>query len=259
MSLSAPSFTRRPTRLRGIGRRIRTGWAPDTPAHRDDPIDGHPIDPDDPFDLGLAGRRCRLRREGAPDVPLDTRRWRADAARSDHWLLDACRGHTVDLGCGPGRLVAALIDRGVPALGVDTSPRAIAQSLRRGAPALHRNVFDALPGEGRWDHVLLADGNLGIGGDPVALLRRVRRLLARDGSVLVELCVREPGLWRGTARIVADDDPHGGVDGLGGRPFPWSQVGAVAIAEVAAGAGLTVGRLHQPPHRRRAFAELVIA
>jgi SAM-dependent methyltransferase len=235
--------------LAGVGRRIRSGWAPDTP---DTPVgpDDRPIDPDDPFDLGLAGRRCRLRRDGAPDVRLDTRRWRADAARSDRWLLDACRGHTVDLGCGPGRLVAALIDRGVPALGVDTSPRAIAQSLRRGAPALHRDVFDAMPGEGRWGHVLLADGNVGIGGDPVALLRRVRRLLGRDGSVLVELCPREPGLWRGTARIVADDGR------LDGPPFPWSQVGVAAIGEVAAGAGLTVRRTHRPRHRRRAFAEL---
>ena len=31
---------------------------------------------------------------------------------------------------------------------------------------------DPMPGEGRWDTVLLADGNIGIGGAPVALLRR---------------------------------------------------------------------------------------
>ena len=41
-----------------------------------------------------------------------------------------------------------------------------------GGPALVRSVFETLPGEGRWDTVLLMDGNIGIGGDPAALLGR---------------------------------------------------------------------------------------
>jgi SAM-dependent methyltransferase len=201
---------------------------------------------DDPFDIGLAGLGCRLEREGASATPLDTRRWQADADRSDRWMLDACSGPTVDLGCGPGRLVAALTERGVPALGVDNSARAIAQCSRRGALVLHRDVFDTLPGEGRWHHALLADGNLGIGGDPVALLRRALRLVRPDGSVLVELSAREPGLWRGTARITGPNGSHG-------RSFPWAVVGIGAIAEVAEEAGLRPLRLVR---RQRAFAEL---
>ena len=50
-----------------------------------------------------------------------------------------------------------------------------------------RSVFQPVPGEGGWDTVLLADGNIGIGGDPVALLTRCRELLAPAGRVLVEL------------------------------------------------------------------------
>lgn len=220
------------------------------------PITGNPgpeapIDPDDPFDIGLGGHACRLDRDGASTTPLDSRRWRADAARSDRWLLDGCAGPTLDLGCGPGRLVAALTERGVPALGVDTSARAIRQCLSRGALVLRRDVFGELPGEGRWHHVLLADGNLGIGGDPVALLRRTRRLIGPAGSVLVELSTGEPGLWRGPARLV-------GPGGSCGRWFPWAVVGAGAIAEVAAAAGLilhqlNLSRLIRP---RRVFAEL---
>ena len=57
----------------------------------------------------------------------------------------------------------------------------------RGVPALRRDVFDRVPGEGRWHTVLLADGNIGIGGDPVRLLQRVRTLLATGGRVVVEL------------------------------------------------------------------------
>jgi SAM-dependent methyltransferase len=237
------SFTLpRPSRLGRLGRFGRSG-----PEHA--PEREQPVNLDDPFDIGLAGLGCRLEREGAEPTPLDTRRWRADAASSDRWLLDGCQGPTVDLGCGPGRLVAALTERGVPALGVDTSPRAIAQGTRRGALVLHRDVFGTLPGEGRWHHVLLADGNLGIGGDPVALLRRVRRLIGPDGSVLVELCNGEPGLWRGSARIV-------GADGRSGRPFPWALVGVGVIGEVAAAAGMSLRRLRQLRRRGRTFAEL---
>lgn len=199
------------------------------------------------FDLGLAGQFCRLDRPGAASIPLPVRRWRADAGRSDRWLLRGCHGPTVDLGCGPGRLVAALADLGVPALGVDSSDVAIRLCSRRGAVALRRDVFAPLPGEGRWHHALLADGNIGIGGDPVALLRRVRGLLAPHGSVLMELS-RCPGLWRGPARLV-------GPNGVEGDWFPWAQLGLGAVHEVAAAAALRVRRTRWG---RRPFAELTL-
>ena len=40
---------------------------------------------------------------------------------------------------------------------------------------LRRDLFAPLPGEGRWHHVLLADGNIGIGGDPVPAAAPGRR------------------------------------------------------------------------------------
>jgi len=199
----------------------------------------------DPFDLGLSGRPCRLDRVGARPSTLHVRRWRADAGRSDRWLLDGCQGPTVDLGCGPGRLVSALIERGVPALGVDSSELAVRLCGARGGVALHRNLFDVLPGEGRWRHVLLADGNVGIGGDPITLLCRVRRLLDPRGTALVELA-GERGLWRGPARLV-------GPGGSAGTWFPWATVGTDVIAGVAEAAGLRLSRLRR---RRRVFAEL---
>jgi hypothetical protein len=62
-----------------------------------------------------------------------------------------------DDGYGPGRLVGQLVQRGVPALGVDQSATAVALARRSGAPALRRDVFEPLPGTGRWQTVLLAD------------------------------------------------------------------------------------------------------
>jgi SAM-dependent methyltransferase len=186
-----------------------------------------------------------LDRAGARSQSVPVRRWRADASRSDGWLLENCGGPTIDLGCGPGRLVVALTDRGVPALGVDSSSVAVRLCAARGAVVLRRDLFDTLPGEGRWHHALLADGNVGIGGDPIMLLHRVRRLIHPNGSVLVELA-RHGGLWRGPARLV-------GADGSSAGWFPWAQVGRDVIADVGRAAGL---RLHQLRGRRRVFAEL---
>nr|WP_273377865.1 methyltransferase domain-containing protein [Actinopolymorpha pittospori] len=171
-----------------------------------------------------------LRANGVRE-PLEVARWLAPATPTDGIVLDACRGPTVDVGCGPGRLVASLTDRGVVALGVDISPTAIALTRARGAAALCRDVFDPLPGERRWRHVLLADGNIGIGGDPVALLRRVSLLLGPGGSVLVETRPPGQGLRRERVRLVR-------TSGACGPWFPWAFVGADAVEELASYAGL---------------------
>ena len=78
--------------------------------------------------------------------------------------------------------------------------------------------------------VLLADGNIGIGGDPVALLCRVAELLGPLGRALVE--VQPPGtqLRRELVRLRAA--------GKIGAWFPWAYVGADQIAEIAGSAGL---------------------
>lgn len=89
-----------------------------------------------------------LRRADGWLLPLDVERWCAGADRTDMSVLARCEGSVLDIGCGPGRLVAALAGRGHRALGVDVSPAAVARTARAGAPALCRSVFDRLPGRG---------------------------------------------------------------------------------------------------------------
>ena len=91
------------------------------------------------------------------------------------------------MGSGPGRLTIALAERGIPALGIDVAPAAVRLTRTSGALALPRDVFGRVPGTGRWMTVLLADGSIGIGGDPVVLLRRIAELLAPAGQALVEI------------------------------------------------------------------------
>ncbi|GAA4942481.1 class I SAM-dependent methyltransferase [Actinomycetospora succinea] len=195
------------------------------------------------FDAALAGRSQRLVRHDGVVLPLAVQRWHDDADTDDDWLLGRCSGPTLDLGCGPGRLVVALADRGVAALGVDVSVQAVQRCLERGAAVLHRDAFERLPGEGRWQHVVLADGNIGIGGDPVTLLRRCRALLADGGTILLEL---EPdaGLWCGAAYLECLDEPALDTlsfDTLSDAPwFPWAVLGPHAVDDVAAEAGLAV-------------------
>ena len=211
------------------------------------------------FDAALAGRRHRLVRHDGVVLPLAVQRWHDDADTDDGWLLARCSGPTLDLGCGPGRLVVALTDRGVPALGVDVSVQAVERCLERGAAVLHRDAFERLPGEGRWQHVVLADGNIGIGGDPVTLLRRCRDLLADGGTILLEL---EPdaGLWCGGAYLECLDEPTLdtlGLDTLTDAPwFPWAVLGPHAVDDVVAEAGLTVIARRDDGDGGRLFVEL---
>jgi hypothetical protein len=128
--------------------------------------------------------------------------------------------------------VLSLAGRGIPVLGVDASPSAVELARRQGATVLERDLFGPLPGEGRWRTVLLFDGNIGIGGDPVRLLARCRELADPSGRVIVELDAPGTGFRTVTARFE--------VDGRRGPCFPWALVGVDAIDDVAAGAGLAV-------------------
>ncbi|MBB5788553.1 class I SAM-dependent methyltransferase [Jiangella mangrovi] len=169
-------------------------------------------------------------------LPLALAEWAAPATAAERALLASLRGPVLDLGCGPGRLLVALAELGVPALGVDASAHAVDQARARGAAVLRHSVFDPLPGEGRWQSVLLLDGNVGIGGAPVALLRRVARLLAGDGRAVVEAAPPGAGSWTGEARLERDDEISGW--------FPWARVAADDLVRVATAAGLCVAGWH---------------
>lgn len=180
------------------------------------------------FDDALTTQRCWLRLDDGEHHELPVWRWHAEPDEVDELILHRCCGPTLDVGCGPGRLTGALRERGTVALGIDTSPRAVTLTSRRGGIALRQSVFDRVPGEGAWQHVLLTDGNLGIGGDPPALLRRVGQLLGPGGTAIVELDPPGTGLRCGHARIGS------------GPPFPWSLVGADVIDRVAFSGGFRV-------------------
>ncbi|NKQ58423.1 class I SAM-dependent methyltransferase [Amycolatopsis sp. K13G38] len=196
------------------------------------------------FDLGLLGGACVLESANGARIALPTLRWTGQPTHADEMLLARCAGPTLDIGCGPGRLTAELTQRGVPAMGIDVSKTAVRLTRERGGVAIRRSVFDRIPGEGRWRHAILADGNVGIGGDPPALLRRVFQLLAPGGRALIEL---EPHGTMRRDRVRVGD----------GTWFPWAWLGVDALDDIARAASLRIA--WSAAHGARRFTELVAA
>lgn len=186
----------------------------------------------DPYADALSAGRgpLFLRRSDGRLLPLDVERWCAEPDAADLEVLGRCEGTVLDVGCGPGRLVAALGAQGRRALGIDVSEAAVAHTVRRGGQAVPASVFGPLPGTGRWDTALLMDGNIGIGGDPAALLDRLARVVTAEGLLIVET-VPDPEV---DERILVQvTDAHGSP----GELFPWARVGTPALLRHARACG----------------------
>ena len=181
---------------------------------------------------GGAPPRARVRSTDGTLEALPLDRWVGRADASDAELLALAAAPVLDLGCGPGRHLAALQASGKGALGVDLSTVAVQLARRRGAAAVPGDVFGTVPHSGRWRTALLLDGNVGIGGAPEALLRRTRELLAPGGAALVELDPPGAPSLRTRIRIEAGGEVS--------EWFRWARVGVDGIAPLAARAGLRV-------------------
>lgn len=179
---------------------------------------------------------------------VDIDRFLGAPAEPERRLIEGLAGPVLDIGCGPGRMLHAALSAGLRALGVDISPAAVEIAHARGLPAVHGSVFDPLPDEGQWGAALLLDGNVGIGGDPAALLARCAALLRPGGRIVVET----------HAERHRDRRFHGvlsNADGVRSAPFPWAEVGRRALrryAEVA-----RVARVREWTDEGRSFAEYV--
>lgn len=206
------------------------------------------------YDRALAGERCWVRHYDGRVDQLPVHTWLGghqasrDDAKFDDAIVAMCSGPTIDLGCGPGRLVANLTRRGIPALGVDLSPTAVGLARRSGAPALHRDLFKPLPGTGRWENVLLADGNVGLGGDPWRVLRRAAELLRKGGRCVAEFDSAETGVRAGMVRLESKKTT--------GPWFHWASVGIDVAASMADEVGLVVAGVH--PIGNRVVASLAV-
>lgn len=191
------------------------------------------VNPGDLYASALAGRSNLQARESDGTLrllPLEV--WLRDADGADERLVERAVGPVLDVGCGPGRHVHALALRNVLAVGVDVSPAALQLARARGATVMEGSIFDQLPGAGEWRTALLLDGNIGIGGAPDALLKRIASLLAPGGRILVE--TDPPGVGLEVVRMRLEDERRTS------HWFDWARVGADALFLPASDAGLRV-------------------
>lgn len=208
---------------------------------------------DELFRRASSGLPCWMGHADGSRESLPIARWMGGEASTiedriaDFSMIDRCTGPTLDLGCGPGRLTEGLARRGISALGVDTSRTAVDLTVNRGGRAVLRDLFEPLPNVGEWDSVLLADGNIGIGGDPLRLLSRAAELIRPGGSVIAE--VDAPGDDRVLTQTVRWE-----TDTTVGDWFAWARVSVDATSGLAQAAGLSVVDI--APIHGRYFARL---
>ncbi len=181
--------------------------------------------------LETKGRLRAVDDHGA-ELPVAMRRYLELPSDEECRVLARAVGPVLDIGCGPGRHVVALSRRGVAAVGVDISPTAAHLARTRGATVIEGSIFDRLPGAGTWGSALLLDGNIGIGGAPCKLLRRVGGLLTPTGIVLVE--VEGPGVPTGALRLRLESEQ------ARSRPFPWARMSTEALPLIASQAYFAV-------------------
>lgn len=118
---------------------------------------------------------------------IDAQPLSVELRRRSYELLGDLTGRTVvDVGCGGGRAVAELAERGVRAIGVDHDPDMIAAALRRWSTGEFR-VGDAceLPLENGSVAGYRADKVLHTLADPVRAVAEARRVLAPGGRAVL--------------------------------------------------------------------------
>jgi SAM-dependent methyltransferase len=180
---------------------------------------------------------------------LDVSLFSGPAQSADLDMLQRATGSIIDIGCGPGRIVQAAIDRGLTALGIDTSFTAVSIAREAGLPVIRHSVFNPLPTaeHGQRGSASLVDGNIGIGGDPVTLLERCAGLIEPNGVVLVETHTDD-------ARDLIFDAMLRDDQGNESQTFPWAEVGVDALHDYAGQAGLRIRDAWHAEGRR--FARL---
>ncbi len=114
--------------------------------------------------------------------------------------MDLVRGRVLDLGCGAGRHLLYLQERGHDATGIDISPMAIRTCRKRGAAkARVLSVTQLSPRLGRFDTITMMCNNCGLLGNAKRgpwLLRRLAAMTGPEGRILADST--DPGASKNT-------------------------------------------------------------
>lgn len=196
----------------------------------------------------LGEARLQLRRDdnSIEDEPGFPAAYFEPVGEGEAEVLSPLQGRILDVGCGPGRHVLFLQERGVDVVGIDVAPGAIEVAQERGC----RDVclMDALAldfEDGSFDGAILFGNNLGMTGTvetTVRMLRELRRVVRPGGQLRANghdpLITDEPRHLRYHERNRARGRPPGQVtirfeyEGCCGPWFDWLLFERERAAEV---------------------------
>jgi SAM-dependent methyltransferase len=184
-------------------------------------------------------------------LPEDPEPWAWRRRRA--LLLGAARPgeRVLDLGCGGGRFVAALRDAGVEAIGVELAEAAL-ERARRNVPGADLRLVRAdgsLPlGHGEVDLVWCSEVLEHV-PDTIAFLTEIRRVLRRDGRLLVT--VPDHGRVKRTLLALTHYDAH--YDPLGQHLRFYTRRSLVRVLQAAGFEDVALAPLGGPPLLRQAL------
>ncbi len=109
------------------------------------------------------------------------------AARVTRWTNGKLAGGSVlEIGCGPGLMLALFAARGWKALGIERNEEAAARARQAPGVVITAVPVEGLPSDARFDLIIMFHVLEHI-GDPVALLKECARRLTPDGRLIVNV------------------------------------------------------------------------
>ncbi|QHQ35914.1 class I SAM-dependent methyltransferase [Algicella marina] len=208
---------------------------------------------------GERNRRLMIHRDDGFCEPLPPAAFFADAPLPHEAdILGSPTGPVLDIGCGAGRHLLWLRERGIAATGLDVSSGALETCRLRGCrDVLRADVLapGALHGLGPFATILLFGQNIGLGVTPRgvgALLRTLAPLLTPEGRIVftsVDTRLRKQiaHVTYRQANVAAGRPPGHNrfrleYDGTFGPWFDWLYLGPEKAAKLAATCGFQATR-----------------
>ncbi len=116
----------------------------------------------------------------------------ADWSANEKKAIRFVRGRVLDVGCGAGRIMLYLIEKGIDVMGIDISPLAIEVCRKRGLRNVKVLSITQVDSRlGHFDTILLFGGNFGLFANPKRarwLLRKFHHMTSEKGRIIAVSC-----------------------------------------------------------------------